>query len=58
MTGGEMGEMPTWYPVIKVAQFLGVDPDWLDANPHWYRRGLVALNAENGAKNASVTKVE
>lgn len=52
-----MGEMPTWYPVIKVAQFLGVDPDWLDANPHWYRRGLVALNAENGAKNASVKKV-
>ena len=42
-----MGEPPTWYRVVKAAQYLGVTPWDLEAQPyHWVLRAESAQDAE------------
>lgn len=49
--------MPSWFPVLKAAQYMGIPPWELEEHPHWLHRGLMALNAENSARNVKVQKV-
>lgn len=51
VTGGSVGYMPWWYPLIRAAKYLGVAPWELARQPRFWRdRALQAEAAELGAK--------
>lgn len=50
-TSGEYGSPPTWYRTVKAAQYLGVAPWELEAQPYsWVLKAEVAQDAEERAK--------
>lgn len=48
--GGQLGEMPDWYPLLRAARYLGVPP-WELENVWigWLDRALMAEAAEQVA---------
>jgi hypothetical protein len=45
-----MGSVPSWYPVMAAARYLGTDPWVLEAMPLvWTHRALAAQKAEDHA---------
>ena len=47
MTGGQIGECPDWYPILRAARYLGVPPWVLMEQPIvWQHWALIAAAAE------------
>lgn len=46
-----MGEVPSWYPLLQAAKYLGVAPWELATKPQWWTSiALAAEAAETGAQ--------
>lgn len=52
MTGGRFGKPPSWYALIKAANYLHVPPWELEQKSvKWTLRALAAISAEAAAQN-------
>lgn len=53
MTGGLVGEVPEWYPLVRAARYLNTPP-WelaeVEAGPWWMLVALAAEDAETQAQ--------
>jgi len=56
-TDGDVGTMPTWYPLLRAARYMGVAPwELMDRPIAWMEWALIAEAAENEAREVMAKK--